>query len=95
MGSLTVPYGGGSCGGCCKVGSIGKLECEARNKGWMGPESRRGKICHIMWSGEKVLNGVRNISAVRAVWQRGSVHGMEVILRSKTVAAWSWKIIVL
>ena len=61
----------------------------------MGPESRRGKICWIMWSGEKVLNGVRNISAVRLVCLRGSVNGIEVTLRSKTVAAWSLEIIVL
>ena len=63
------PHGGGSCEGC-KGGSIEKLEFGAKNKGWMGPESRRVKICQIMWS----------------VWHRGNVNGMEVTLVSNTVA---------
>ena len=51
----------------------------------MGPESRRGKICGIVWTGEKVLDGFRNIRAVRAVWGRGSIDGMEVTLEFGTV----------
>ena len=51
----------------------------------MGPESRRGKICGIMWAGEKVLNSLRNILAVGAVRGRGSINGMEVTLE------WSWE----
>ena len=33
----------------------------------MGPESRRGKICGIMWTEEKVLDSFRNTGAVGRV----------------------------
>ena len=49
---------------------------ELSNKGGMGPESRRGKICGIMWTGEKVSDGFRNIRAVGAVRGRGSINGV-------------------
>ena len=52
----------------------------------MGPESRRGKICGIMWTGEKVLDSFRNIRAVGAVRGRGSINGMKVTLEFRTVA---------
>ena len=47
----------------------------------MGPESRGGKICGIMWTGEKVLNGFRNIRGMEAVRGRGSINGMKVTLK--------------
>ena len=59
---------------------------ELSHKGWMGPESRGGKICGIMWTGEKVLDGFRNIRAKGAVRGRGSINGMKVTLEFRTVA---------
>jgi len=66
-------------GGVAEHGETRMRGEELSNKGWIGPESRKGKICWIVRTGEKVLDGFRNI------WGRSSIDGMEVTLEFGTV----------